>query len=100
MEGLSLIFSWDFLEGTPDHFTVIKHGEREIWREIAFWEGSERFAEVVNILKKKYGSRLADVVPTLQSELYLYGDDLGAPDFVRSVRASIRGSKRECQFNV
>ena len=93
--GQSLTLTWDFLEEGSDRFTVIKHREQEIWRELAGWESKRRFKEVVNILKKKYGSRLSDVVPTPQSELYLYGDDWGADDFVKSVRASIQGDTME-----
>jgi len=95
LAGLSLVFTWDFLVEGSDRFIVIKFGEREIWRELACYEGKIRFKEVVNILKKKYGSRLMDVVPTPESETFLYGDDWGASDFVDSVRASIRGCGRE-----
>ena len=41
---------------------------------------------------RKYGTRLADVVPTDASEYYLYGDVMRAPDVVKAVRKSIRDS--------
>ena len=72
--------------------TVVKYGDREIWREPALCEGSKRFEEVVRILITKYGDRLADVVPTPESEYYLYGDDYPAPDAVRAIRKSIKES--------
>jgi hypothetical protein len=91
LEGQSIIVTWDFLKEQAGHFTVIKCREREIWRELALYEGATRFEEVVNILKRKYGSRLADVVPTPQSGTYLYGDAFRSIGFVKSIRASIRG---------
>ena len=94
LEGSLLILTWDFEEHGSSSFVVIRHGEREIWRELALYEGFERFEEVVKILMRKYGTRLADVVPTEASEYYLYGDVLHAPDDVRTVRRSIKDSHR------
>lgn len=94
LEGTSIIISWDFVEHASDCFTVLKCGEREIWREPAVYEGSTRFEEVVRILIIKYGARLADVVPTPASEYYLYGDDYHAPDAVQAIRTSIKESHR------
>ncbi|MBW1694049.1 MAG: Rdx family protein [Deltaproteobacteria bacterium] len=36
------------------------------------WKGT--FEEVAKILMRRYGTRLADVVPTAESEYYLYGE--------------------------
>jgi hypothetical protein len=94
LQGASLILTWDFEEHGSSSFAVIRHGEREIWREIALYEGFERFEEVVKILMGKYGTRLADVVPTPESEYYLYGDVMRAPDAVKTVRRSIKDSHR------
>ncbi len=54
--------------------TVILHGEREIWRERAYFEGSDRFVAVHEILRQRYGDRLVALVPTERSQLYLGGD--------------------------
>ncbi|MEJ7783762.1 MAG: hypothetical protein WKF96_03090 [Solirubrobacteraceae bacterium] len=56
-----------------DH-TVVRHGEREIWREVAYWEGGDRFAEVFTLLRRRYGWRLDRLVPTQRSLLWLGGD--------------------------
>jgi hypothetical protein len=94
LDGSSLIITWDF-EGSPSgKFTVIRHGEREIWRELAFYEGFDRFKEVAEILMRKYGSRLADLVPTEASEYYLYGDAARSLDVVDTVRKLIQDSHR------
>ncbi|MDH5198848.1 MAG: hypothetical protein OEY20_16525 [Gemmatimonadota bacterium] len=89
LEGPDLALVWDFVEEKPDSLTVLKHGETEIWREPALYEGFRRFAEIVSILKQKYGSRLADVVPTPASEYYLYGDKIAAPHYVEEILKSL-----------
>ena len=78
------------MEHGSNCLTVVKYGDREIWREPAVYEGAKRFEEVVRILITKYGARLADVVPTPASEYYLYGDDYHSPDAVQAIRTSIK----------
>lgn len=78
----SMILIWDMDEDD----TVIRYGEREIWRERACYEGYERFGEVVNLLIAKYGTRVEDLIPARRSELYLYGDYLSAPKKVEEYR--------------
>lgn len=90
LEDPSILLSWVLAVEGDDRYTVIRHGDREIWRELACFEGYERFEEIAQILSMKYGQRLADLVPTPGSETYLYGDYLGAISFVESARISIR----------
>jgi len=78
--GDELIFSWDQLESE----SIIRHGDRVIWQETTGWEVYDRFVEIVEILKQKYGRRLADVVPTLRSEYALYGDAAKAGTMFRT----------------
>lgn len=68
----SFAFVWDdnFIEGK----TVILFGDKVIWSEPKIWEGAERFVEVVEILKAKYGKKFVDLIPTEGSYLYLLGD--------------------------
>ena len=83
---------WDNDHSNPDdRRTLIKHGETVIFSEPARYEEYERFAEVADILKARYGYRLKDLVPTLASEYWLYGDKYRAPDYVDSVREKLRG---------
>jgi hypothetical protein len=56
---------------------------------LAYYEGYRRFAAVFEILRERYGSRLAEVRPTPASELYLYGDKLSAPDTIDALNASL-----------
>ena len=86
-----IVLSWDFEEDQQgNRLTVIKHEGQILWSELAVWEGAERFVEVVDILKQKYGQRLSDVVPTDASGLYLYGDRLSSIGLVEQTRASLR----------
>ena len=83
------MIDWD-LEGQDDEdWTVLRHDGQEIWRELAYYEGYQRFAAVFEILRERYGSRLAEVRPTPASEVYLYGDKLSAPETVERLNASL-----------
>lgn len=84
-----LVIDWDFEERDDEKWTILRHGDQEIWRELAYYEGYPRFAEVFEILREHYGSRLVEVRPTAASELYLYGDKLSAPDTIASLNASL-----------
>lgn len=75
LEGEELNFIWD----QEENRTVIKVGDKVIWSEPAIYEGWERFNEVKNVLKQKYGSRFRRMAPTARSEIYLYGDDIYSP---------------------
>jgi len=90
LPGGRLRMIWDFeaREG-GGHQTVIKCGDQAVWRESAIYEGYERFAEIVSILKSKYGKRLLDVEPTPESYYYLYGDRLWTPDAVNRIRSEL-----------
>ncbi|CAA9343916.1 MAG: hypothetical protein AVDCRST_MAG93-6787 [uncultured Chloroflexia bacterium] len=75
LEGEALSFVWDQEEDR----TVIRIGDKVIWSEPAIYEGWERFNEVKNFLKQKYGPRFRRMTPTMESKLYLYGDDISSP---------------------
>jgi len=79
IEGERLCFTWDSMEEGDEYNAEIRFGKKVLWRELAFWEGWERFNDVKDILKAKYGSRFYSLSPTSRSELYLYGDDLQSP---------------------
>ncbi len=95
LEGSSIVITWDCAgdKPGPDYYTILKHGDTEIWREPAIYEGYERFSEIVEILKEKYGESLVDVVPTKASDLYLYGDSLGSIRAVKGIRSRIHNQE-------
>jgi len=88
--GGQLVIDWDFEERDEEKWTILRHGDREIWCELAYWEGYTRFAEMLEILRARYGTRLAEVHPTRASELYLYGDRLTAHEKIIELNASLR----------
>ncbi|MEH6584129.1 MAG: hypothetical protein V7754_19505 [Halioglobus sp.] len=74
IEAPSFLLHWDFFYAEPHSETLIKHGDTIIFREPAFYEGYERFIQVAEILRARYGSALRDLIPTEDSNTYLYGD--------------------------
>lgn len=89
VDSASFTLTWDFVEFNGEAITFIGHNDRLLFAEPASWEGYERFEEVCKIVREKYGARVTDLVPTPASELYLYGDRLSSPDFVKTVRQTI-----------
>jgi hypothetical protein len=89
IEGDSLVFTWDIGDGRHGGDTLLKYDGEIIWREPALYDCYERFAEVADILKRKYGKRIQDLMPTPKSHLYLYGDRLSSLDHVEEVRKAL-----------
>ena len=90
--GQEFTLSWE-LEVKDDadaeaRFWVIKHGDREIYREKAGQEDYHRYELLARLLKQKYGPRIKDLVPaeTGETGFYLYGDFLGAVRRVETAR--------------
>jgi hypothetical protein len=90
LPGDNLTIHWDLERREGDRWTVLRHEETVLWQEIAFYEGYERFVEVVELLKRRYGNRLSEVRPTERSEDWLYGDKLSAPQMVADLNAELR----------
>lgn len=80
LEGEHFELIWDFEPGADDEdsITVIRHGDRELWREVAYWEGGDRFADVFTNLRRRYGQRLIGLEATDRSQPYLGGDHFTA----------------------
>lgn len=89
IETPSFVLHWDFVEAGFGFDTLIKHGDTMIFSEPAFWEGYERFIQVAEILRARYGSALRDLIPTEASSTYLYGDRLSSPNTVSEARKRI-----------
>lgn len=89
LPGAALQIDWDFETHDDEIWTVLRHDGTEIWRELAFYDGYERFETVFRLLRKRYGGRLAEVRPTPESKFYLFGDSLGAPRMIDDLNASL-----------
>ena len=98
LEGEEIVIEWDFEDSKPgedDNWTVLRHEGKEIWREIAYYEGLDRYREVATILIEKYADRLVGFPATSDSFLYLYGDNI-REDPVKQVNAILsRNIKKE-----
>ena len=78
LNGESLEFVWDFQkEADGEFYQVIRAGEAEVWRELAFFNNMRRFEEIKGMLKAKYGARFKSLTPTAASLEWLSGDSLG-----------------------
>jgi hypothetical protein len=56
---------------------VIRAGDVELWRELAFFNNLQRFEEIKGLLKAKYGTRFRSLTPTPASIEWLIGDNFG-----------------------
>ncbi len=101
----SLYLTWDAIwseERGDRPQTVIRHGDRVRFTKPANWQAiHDEYESICKILKEKYGERLRDVVPTPESEMWLYGDSLSGPIWRDWVREQIFGDSevaeaREC----
>jgi len=73
----SLEFAWDIAVHVGDEnedYQIIRVGEREVWRELAFWGNMVRFNEIKDLLKQRYGTRFKSLTPTDGSLDFLTGD--------------------------
>ena len=80
------------LEWPDGGVTFIRHGATILWRERCGYEGHDRYCEVLTMLKRHYGSRLHDLVPTDNATGWLYGDDIFSIEKIRNVRAALRAA--------
>ena len=62
--------------------------------EILPYAGAKRgeVFEVAEILRARYSTALCDLVPTVESEMYLYGDRMSSPQAVTEARLRIFAS--------
>lgn len=74
IENETFTLEWDLEDNGNEVYTLIKHKDKTIFKELAFWEGGFRYGQVAKILKEKYGARLTDVIPTPAGWFYLEGD--------------------------
>ena len=85
IDSNEIILYWD--KSGEDQ--LILHDNNVIWKEAALYESFQRYIAIGRILKEKFGSRLKDLVPTENSELYLYGDKLRSVSEVKKFRDSL-----------
>lgn len=90
LSGEQLLIEWDQKAQDGQQWTVLRCDGTEFWRELAYFEGYKRFARVFEILRERYGTRLAEVRPTRASWTYLYGDALSAPNTIDALNKTLQ----------
>jgi len=78
----------------PNAQIIIRCGEREIYRGSASWGYYAYFIDACKVLRRKYGNRLHDVIPTERTLSVLWGDEIRAPEIVEGIRERIRKASR------
>jgi hypothetical protein len=74
LDGESLEFAMDVISVDGEDYQVIRLGNVEVWRELAFWDNLPRFNELKNLLQEKYGAQFKSLRPTGWSLDWLTGD--------------------------
>jgi hypothetical protein len=77
LAGDGLAFIWDIAETDGESYQVIQLGDAELWRELAFFENVDRFNQVKELLRRKYGARFKSLTPSRDSLEWLCGDNAG-----------------------
>jgi hypothetical protein len=74
LKGDALEFLWDIEDAGGDTYQIIRLGETEVWRELAFFDSIPRFNEIKEFLRNRYGIRFKSLRPTDGSLEWLCGD--------------------------
>ena len=96
LEGDDLKIIWDFEEHGEDEdsWTVLRHGDLVIWREIGTKEALPRFEEVIWILREKYGPRLTSLLPTRAGLLQIRGRFYTAKTMIDGLNQELRNKRQ------
>ncbi len=78
LAGDALIFEFDAEKVDDEHWYVVRHDGRELWRELSAWEDWPRFNAIKDLLKARYGSQFHRIEPTQAAETSLLGDSISA----------------------
>ncbi len=95
IEGDDLVVEWDFEERNGERRVVLRHKGMEIGREMAYWEGYERFSVVSALLVNRYGKRLRALRPSEASWPYLLGDSLSARQHIEDLNTELSRWREE-----
>lgn len=95
----SFVVDWCLEDGDTDNWVVLRVQGREIGRELAIWEGLERFRAVAVLLADRYPGRVQELRPDPgEATTYLLGDRLSSINGVEEANAEIFGSRPRTRF--
>jgi hypothetical protein len=77
LAGDGFEFIWDIAETDGESYQVIRLGDADLWRELAFFENIDRFNQVKGLLRQEYGARFKSLTPSRDSLEWLCGDNAG-----------------------
>ena len=77
LNGNLMVFELTDVEENGENYIAIWYGGKMIWKEIRAYEYYERFIELGEMLKGKFGDKMIDFVPNVDAR-YLYGDRLSS----------------------
>lgn len=85
--GGHFVLVWD--DDSKAGLISVLHGERVIFQQKTSWEYHTFFVAACRILKRKYGYRLMDVVPTPRARDSICGDSVGSVFKIQRMRELI-----------
>jgi hypothetical protein len=75
LNGEEMEFTMDVIKVGGEDYQVIRLGDVEVWRELAFWDHLPRSNELKNLLREKYGAaKFKSLTPTAWALDWLTGD--------------------------
>lgn len=92
LEGDAIRIDYDRVQIDGDSWTVLRHEGREIWRELAVYDGLWRFKQIFAKTQIRYGRRLAAVEPTKAAWTWVIGEDPYAEEEVNRLNARLARS--------
>ena len=87
-----MIFELKELEDGGENYIVVTYNGEVVWKEIRVYEYYNRFIEIGQLFKKKYGKRMVDIVPEVDG-IYLYGDSCCSVQLIEEFREKLRANK-------
>ncbi len=90
LEADHIVLFWDEV----GREILIRFGERVIYQGPGSWEYYGYFIDGCKVLRRKYGDRLYDVIPTERAFTSLWGDKLQSPQWTDEMRRRLRRASR------
>lgn len=87
-----IIFELKELEDDGENYIIITYNGDIVWKEIRVYEYYNRFIEIGQLFKKKYGKRMVDIAPEVDG-LYLYGDSCSSAQLIDKFREELRANR-------
>ena len=92
--GYPGFLTWDIVRHTSGEVsTIVKHGPRMVWIQLALWEGADEFVRVAEILAKRYARAIQDIRITPAARAFLSTDKIAGRQKIENARKLFGKSK-------